>query len=133
MLLGALYDRTLGAIRDAEASTDGGFDHIGFFEPAVLTGPLASARSAPRPHRRRQPRLRPHLYNESISPLPGTIEEGFANARTAADGYGTTFFSGEWGWFGDPAGDQPYLERYAAAEDDHLVGGTWWQWEAGVR
>jgi endoglycosylceramidase len=128
VLLGAFYDRALTAIRSAEASADGGFDHIGFFEPAVLTGPLAVP--GPLPGLTEDPNLvyAPHLYNESISILPGTIEEGFANAATAAATYGTTFFSGEWGWFGDPAADQPKLERYAAAEDAHLVGGTWWQW-----
>ena len=70
----------------------------------------------------------PHLYNESIGILPGSIEEGFDSAAAAAASYGTTFFSGEWGWFGDAAADQAKLERYAAAEDAHLVGGTWWQW-----
>ena len=58
-----------------------------------------------------------------------SIEDGFRNAATAASLHGTTFFSGEWGWFGDPAVDQANIERYAAAEDRHRIGGTWWQWE----
>jgi endoglycosylceramidase len=128
VLLGALYQRLLGAIRGAEAGSPGGFDHIGFFEPSVLTGPLSLPGPLPGLVADGNVVYAPHLYNESISILPGTIEEGFQAAATAAASYGTTFFSGEWGWFGDPATDQPRLERYAAAEDAHLVGGTWWQW-----
>ena len=127
-LLGSFYDRTLTAIRASEAAA-GGFTHIGFFEPSVITGPL----SVPGPlagfSADADLVYAPHLYNESISILPGTIEQGFANAATAANAYGTTFFSGEWGWFGDPASDQALIERYAANEDANLVGGTWWQWK----
>jgi endoglycosylceramidase len=126
-LLGAFYDRALTAIRAAETA-GGGFDHIGFFEPAVITGPLATPGPLPGLVDDANLVYAPHLYNESISLLPGTIEDGFGSAATAAASYGTPFFSGEWGWFGDSAADQPLLERYAAAEDAHLVGGTWWQW-----
>jgi endoglycosylceramidase len=127
-LLAGFYDRAIRAIRAAETGVEGGRPHLAFFEPSVVTGPLALP--APLPGFSADEHLvyAPHLYNESISLLPGTIEEGFANARTAALGFGTTFFSGEWGWFGDPAADQGRIERYAAAEDAHLVGGTWWQW-----
>src|SRR5207248_2433122 len=46
-----------------------------------------------------------------------------------ADRYQTTFWSGEWGWFGDPAVDAAKVAEYARAEDAHLVGGAWWQWK----
>lgn len=71
----------------------------------------------------------PHQYNESISPLPGSLASGFADTATAASGYGTTFFNGEWGfWDTDPAVIADKTRRYAALEDSHLVGGTYWQW-----
>ena len=95
----------------------------------MLTGPLALPGPLPGFSDDADLVYAPHLYNESISPLPGTIEQGFANAATAADRFGTPFLSGEWGWFGDPATDAPLIARYAADEDAHLVGGTWWQWE----
>ncbi|MEY2468733.1 MAG: endoglycosylceramidase, partial [Actinomycetota bacterium] len=122
-LLGAFYGRVIGAIRSVDAK------HAIFFEPAVITGPLAVP--APLPVFSNDTNLvyAPHLYNESISILPGTIEDGFANAATAAARYGTTFFPGEWGWFGDSAAAQPFIERYASNEDAHMVGGTWWQWK----
>jgi endoglycosylceramidase len=43
--------------------------------------------------------------------------------------YGTTVWSGEWGWFGDPASEAPAITRYAAQEDGHLWGGAWWDWK----
>jgi endoglycosylceramidase len=127
-LLGTFYGRAITAIRAAERATPHATAHLVFFEPSVLTGPLATP--GPLPGFSRDPDLvyAPHLYDESISPLPGTIEQGFANAATAARTYGTPFWSGEWGWFGDPAADAPKITRYAAAEDRALVGGAWWQW-----
>jgi len=81
VLLGSFYGRALNAIRASEAAA-GGFGHIGFFEPAVVTGQLAVP--GPLPGFSNDPNLvyAPHLYNESIGILPGTIEEGFANATT---------------------------------------------------
>lgn len=128
VLLGAFYERALAAIRQAEAGRPGGRRHIGFFEPAVVTGQLPTPGPLPGLLHDEDLVYAPHLYNESIGLLPGTIEEGFAAAASAAASYGTTFFSGEWGWFGDHDADQRQIERYAAAEDAHLVGGTWWQW-----
>jgi endoglycosylceramidase len=127
VLLGAFYARALQSIRAAEA---GGLSHIGFFEPAVITGQLALPGPLPVGFSGDDNLVyAPHLYNESIGVIPGqTIEDGFANAATAAATYGTTFFSGEWGWFGDGEADAPLIARYAANEDAHRVGGTWWQW-----
>src|SRR5207244_10543302 len=50
-------------------------------------------------------------------------------ADAAARQYGTTVWSGEWGWFGDPASDAPQIARYAKQEDAHLWGGAWWDWK----
>jgi endoglycosylceramidase len=129
VLLGGLYGQLIPAIRAAERAVPGGSAHLVFFEPSVLTGPLATP--GPLPGFSADPQLvyAPHLYDESISPLPGTIEDGFAAASTAAHTYGTPFWSGEWGWFGDPAADAPKIARYAHAEDRAMVGGAWWQWK----
>ncbi|HEY5155811.1 MAG TPA: hypothetical protein VIJ47_13810, partial [Acidimicrobiales bacterium] len=69
----------------------------------------------------------PHNYNDSIQ--GGTIAEGFAAAATSAATFGTTFWIGEYGWFGDPATDAAKVTEYAAQEDKYRVGGTWWQWK----
>jgi endoglycosylceramidase len=77
----------------------------------------------------------PHLYAESISADRAvganllTVEQGFQFADLAARAYGTTVWSGEWGWFGDPKADEPAIARYAKQEDAHLWGGAWWDWK----
>lgn len=134
LLLGQFYSRALNAIRAAESAAPGGFAHAGFFEPSVITGPLALPGPVPLGFTSDTNLVyAPHLYNESINPLPlpgaQTMEQGFANAATAASNYGTTFFSGEWGWFGDSESDAVQIRRYAALEDQYRVGGTWWQWK----
>ena len=75
--LGLFYDRAIKAIRTAERANPVGFSHIGFFEPSVLTGPLAVAGPLPAFSADTNLVYAPHNYQESISPLPGTIEEGF--------------------------------------------------------
>jgi endoglycosylceramidase len=72
----------------------------------------------------------PHLYAESITAegVDVTIAQGFANAEAKARAAGTTFWVGEYGWFGDPAQQAGDVSQYAGQEDAHRVGGTWWQW-----
>lgn len=128
LLLGDYYRRAISAIRAAEQSAPGGFEHTVFFEPSVITGPLPLPGPLP-PFDDDNLVYAPHQYNESISPLPGTLAQGFADTATAASHYGTTFFNGEWGfWDADPAVAAEKARRFAALEDTYLVGGTYWQW-----
>ncbi|MRH86261.1 cellulase family glycosylhydrolase [Nocardia sp. SYP-A9097] len=158
VLLGNFYRRAMAAIRSAEQAA-GGFRHIMFFEPSVITGGLAfpgplpiftsasgsasgsgtgsglgsatgsASGSASGSSGDENLVYAPHQYNESISPLPGSLASGFADTASAAAGYGTTFFNGEWGfWDSDPAVIADKTRRYAALEDKYLVGGTYWQW-----
>ncbi len=123
--LGAFYQRVVPAIRAAEQSA-GGFSHIAFFEPAVV---FPSAGTLPPADTVTDPNMvfAPHNYHGSID--PGTVEQGFAEDAAAAKSYGTTFWVGEYGWFGDGAADAPSVARFAAAQDEALVGGAWWQWK----
>jgi endoglycosylceramidase len=77
----------------------------------------------------------PHLYVGSLS-LDRTVGQSvlsisseFDEAQREAARDGTTFWSGEWGWFGDPATQASQVAEYASQEDSHLVGGAWWQWK----
>ena len=124
--LGGFTNRAIAAIRAAEASTPGGFEHIVFFEPVVVF-PGEGTMVPPSTITDDNVVFAPHGYNESIQ--GGTIEEGFAASAAAATEYGTTFWIGEYGWFGDPAEQAPLVERYAAEEDRYRVGGAWWQWK----
>lgn len=125
-LLGNYEQKAITAIRKAEQGA-GGFDHIVFAEPIVLW-PIPAATVPPAMLTDTNLVFAPHLYNESIGPKILTIEQGFAAAEATAAQYGTTFWIGEWGFFGDPAVDKAKAERYAKEEDAARVGGTWWQW-----
>jgi endoglycosylceramidase len=134
--LGVFYRRAIDAIRAAERASRGGFAHIVFFEPSVIWS-AAAVDATPAPPLVDDPStvFAPHLYAESISADRAvgagvlTVEQGFALADLAARQYGTTVWSGEWGWFGDPRTDAPAIARYARQEDAHLWGGAWWDWK----
>ncbi|MCU1448168.1 MAG: glycoside hydrolase family 5 protein, partial [Acidimicrobiales bacterium] len=134
--LGRYYSAAIDAIRAAERSRPGGFAHIAFVEP-MDTWSAAPIGVSPAPGFSADPQLvfAPHLYAGSITAdgsfgvdlfsIPGEFDE----AQREADRYQTTFWSGEWGWFGDPRTQAPKVAEYARQEDAHLVGGAWWQWK----
>jgi endoglycosylceramidase len=135
-LLGAYYGRVIDAIRKAEDGVSGGRHHIVFFEPNVEWSATAQTATPPPSFTDDENIVfAPHLYAGSltadralgISAL--SPSEGFELAQATAGVYRTTFWSGEWGWFGDPDDDRPLIEQYAEEEDEHLVGGAWWSWK----
>ena len=126
--MAAFYARAIDAIRGAEAAADGGFEHLVFFEPVILWSGLGDA-PVPAPFSDDANLVfSPHLYAESITAGGVTIAEGFANAEAKAAALDTTFWVGEYGWFGDPDEQAGLVQEYARQEDRHLVGGAWWQW-----
>jgi endoglycosylceramidase len=133
--LGLYYHRTLEAIRHAEDGVAGGFHHVGFFEPMDYWS-ATSIGFSPVPFTIDPDVVfAPHLYAGSLSIDRSlglsliSIPFGFEEAEREATRYGTTFWSGEWGWFGAPATDVASVKEYARQEDAHLVGGAWWQWK----
>jgi endoglycosylceramidase len=126
--LGRFYARSIRAIRAGERQGRG-FSHIVFFEPNVMWSALGQW-STPEPGFTRDRNLvfAPHVYAESLS--SNTIREGFDAARTAAEQYGVTVWSGEWGFFPDtPADSAAQVAAYGVAEDAFRYGGAWWVWE----
>lgn len=139
--LGSYYQRALAAIRTGERSARHGFAHLGFLEPMVTfdvapvaDGPLPGL-VAPVGVTDTQVVYAPHIYTGSLSadkaatgqaviPISAAHDEA---AREAAR-LGTTYWSGEWGFFGNAAGNGALARDYARAEDAHLVGGAWWDW-----
>src|SRR5205085_7274544 len=70
----------------------------------------------------------PHLYGGSLAAV--SVDDGYRLAEQAAAQYGTTVWSGEWGWFSaNPKDDVPKIRDYVAQEDAHLWGGAWWDWK----
>ena len=126
--LGNFYGRAIEAIREGERSRPGGFGHIVFFEPGVIWS-AAGTYSTPPPSFTDDENIvfAPHIYAESIA--AATIDQGFGYARDTARGYGTTVWSGEWGYFGDPEEDADKARRYGEAEDAAAWGGAWWDYK----
>lgn len=128
-LLAAFYRRTIEAIRDSEQAAGAPPKPV-FFEPSVLWSGFGAG-PIPPPGFTDDDGIvfAPHLYAGSFTLTPGFgVDEGFEAAATAASTYGATFWSGEWGWFGNPETDAAKVARYAQLEDAHAVGGAWWSW-----
>nr|WP_233267127.1 cellulase family glycosylhydrolase [Tomitella fengzijianii] len=126
--LGRFYQRAIGAIRAAE---QGGFEHLVFFEPSAIWSGIG-VDALPPPQYLTDPLLvfSPHLYAESIllsSDFP-TIDQGFELAMAAADVYGAPMWTGEWGWWGDPAVEAAQVDRFVDDLDRYRTGGAWWSW-----
>ena len=127
--LAEFYARTISAIRGAEKSAPHGFSHIAFFEPGAIWSALGNDQ-VPNPSLITDPNVvfAPHLYGGSLA--VASIDDGYANAESAAGQYGATVWSGEWGWFSaDPKSDEANIREYAKQEDAHLWGGAWWDWK----
>ncbi|MGN8551899.1 UNVERIFIED_CONTAM: glycoside hydrolase family 5 protein [Microbacterium sp. SLM126] len=130
-LLGRFYERAITAIR-AE-----GAEQIVFIEPSILWSGLGFD-SGPRPGFSDDANLvySPHLYAESITmdrslgiaPIV-SMDRQFDLALRAASAYGMPLWSGEYGYWGDDADRVARLERYAALEDEHILGSAYWVWK----
>lgn len=121
-----LYEKLFPALRAAELD-GGGFAHIVFFEPIVLY-PSVDALPPPESVNDDNTVFAPHNYAESLNDVT-TIEGWFDRATQDVGQFQTTFWVGEYGWFGDPPANKPRLIRYAQQEDQHRIGSTWWQWQ----
>jgi endoglycosylceramidase len=119
--LARYYGRAIQAIRGAESGA-GGLHHVVFFEDTVdgaLVAPTFTTDT--------NIVFAPHNYGESIGDIP--IEGEFDYFAAGAKRYATALWIGEYGWFSDPATQEPKLVRYAAKEDALLTAGdAWWQW-----
>jgi endoglycosylceramidase len=135
--LGSFYGAAISAIRAAERSVRGGQRHIAFFEPSI-TWNLAGAGLAPSPGftADKDIAFAPHLYNGSLSvdaaeglPSVFTVQQGFQVAEAWANQYHAALWTGEWGWFGDPAAQASSVATFAQQEDAAMAGGAWWDWK----
>lgn len=135
-LLGRYQDEALDAIRAAEAAAPGGVRHVGLFEPSAEWSAFGvTAVQLPGFTDQTDIAFAPHLYADSITADRSlgitalTIGQGHDAAGLVAALHGVPYWSGEWGWFGDPATDGAKVREYGAEEDAHLAGGAWWSWK----
>ncbi|KQP01775.1 cellulase family glycosylhydrolase [Leifsonia sp. Leaf264] len=130
-LLGRYYDRAIEAIRAA------GAPQIVFVEPSIFWSGLGFD-SGPPPAFTDDANIvfSPHLYAESLTmdrslgipPIVG-MDRQFTLAERVAAGYGAPLWSGEYGYWGEEEDVVDRLQRYAAAEDAHLLGSAYWVWK----
>ncbi|MDQ1519747.1 MAG: hypothetical protein QOI55_820, partial [Actinomycetota bacterium] len=119
--LGVFYRDAIASIRKVEGGPHA-LHHIVFFESTVFGVPVDPKFVA-------KPNLvyAPHNYAESIVGIP--IDVLFNYFDSIAKRYETPMWIGEYGWFSDPAAQEPKLARYAAKEEALLSSGdAWWQW-----
>jgi endoglycosylceramidase len=129
--LGDYYARAIDAIRRAEA--DAGI------EPRPVYFEHSVAGNQPPVGFSDDPGLvfSPHIYGGSIVTFL-TVDQNWDAMLALADGYGTSIWVGEYGWWDDPASSPDLVERverFATREDDAPefvpVGSAWWQWNNG--
>lgn len=129
--LGDYYARAIEAIREGESA--GGVEPRPiYFEHTVVGNP-------PPPDFSDDPGLvfAPHIYGGSIVQFL-TVEQNWDVMLSLAEGWRTSIWVGEYGWWDDPA-ERPEIvervERFAAREDGAPalvpVGSAWWQWNNG--
>lgn len=106
-----------------------------FFEPLATWSALAAGVARPWTTDD-QIVFAPHIYVGSLTAdraVTGQevvpLRQGFEQARREASVYGTTFWVGEWGFFGGDAEAAAYTKRFAELEDEFQVGSALWQWK----
>lgn len=123
------YRRLIAAIRTTEQTTPGALEHIVFFEPSIEWSFLGNTLT-PLPGFSADTNLvfAPHSYCGSIAITP-KVSTCFSDAARHAAAYGVTFWTGEWGWYGDPRSFAAKIRSFARQADAHLVGGAMWQFK----
>ena len=129
--LGDYYARAIGAIREGESAAG--------VEPRPIYFEHSVAGNPPPPGFSDDPGLvfAPHIYGGSIVEFL-TVDQNWDAMLSLAEGWQTSIWVGEYGWWDDPAERPELVERvesFAAREDRAPgfvpVGSAWWQWNNG--
>ncbi|TXH06314.1 MAG: glycosidase [Nevskiaceae bacterium] len=125
--LSTLYTRLVTAIRAAESALPQQPQHIIFFEPDIIWS-LVGVTLPTLPVFTNDSNLvfAPHFYCGSGA--PSSNAQCFSNAQAVASLYQTTFWVGEWGYFGAPDSISGDVNEFVADQDQALVGAAEWQW-----
>lgn len=125
--LSTFYTRLVTAIRAAEAAQPTPVQHIIYFEPDIIWSLLGiTLPTLPIFTDDKNLVFAPHFYCGDGA--PSSNAQCFSNAQAAAQLYQTTFWVGEWGYFGAPDTLAPSVNEFSAAQDQALVGAAEWQW-----
>jgi len=134
--LGDYYGRAVAAIRRGEQAAG--------IEPRPIYFEHSVAGNPPPPDFSDDSGLvfAPHIYGGSIVQFL-TVDQNWDVMLSLAEGWGTSIWVGEYGWWDDPADRPEIVERvrqFATREDGGgpagrlgyvPVGSAWWQWNNG--
>ena len=126
--LSTFYTRLVTAIRASEAALPSPVQHIIFFEPDIIWSLLGvTLPTLPVFTGDSNIVFAPHFYCGSGA--PSSTAQCFSNAKAVAGQlYQTTFWVGEWGYYGAPDSIGPDVYDFASNQDQNLVGAAEWQW-----
>lgn len=125
--LGGAYSSAIDAIREAEAeAAPGAPTHPVFFEPVFGGFPLIPFDFSNDPNLV----FAPHTYAESFDDRAGFLDFSLNGYATAAQGYRTPVFIGEYGAYRSSDFNTTWTSRvHRLADGLRYAGDTWWQWE----
>ena len=125
--LGGAYSLAIDAIREAEATAaPGAPTHPVFFEPVFGGFPLIPFDFSDDPNLV----FAPHTYAESFDDRAGFLDFSLNGYDTAAKGYRTPVFLGEYGAYRGGEFNTAWASRVHRLVDSlRYAGDTWWQWE----
>ncbi|WP_161554112.1 glycoside hydrolase family 5 protein [Stenotrophobium rhamnosiphilum] len=125
--LSVFYTRLITAIRATEAAQAKPVQHIIFFEPDIIWSLLGfTLPTLPIFTDDTNLVFSPHFYCGAGA--PSTAAQCFSYAQSVSQLYQTTFWVGEWGYFGAPDTIGPDVYEFSANQDQMLVGAAEWQW-----
>lgn len=126
--LSTFYTRLVTAIRATEAGLPNPVQHIIFFEPDIIWSLLGiTLPTLPVFTNDTNLVFAPHFYCGAGA--PSSTSQCFSNAKAVAEQlYQTTFWVGEWGYYGAPDTIGPDVYDFASNQDQNLVGAAEWQW-----
>ena len=124
------YSPHISEIQEAESNAD--FQHLLFIEPTIPAGEGAMGLGIPDPERMGVQNQNivnaTHNYAESIEIGGLSLEQTNSLLVALAQTQQTPLWIGEYGFWSTEPEILSIAERFAADEDNHGLGGAWWQW-----
>ena len=125
-----LLTAVISEIHEAESNAD--FQHLLFIEPTIPAGDGAMGLGIPDPERMGVQNQNivnaTHNYAESIEIGGLSLEQTNSLLVALAQTQQTPLWIGEYGFWSTEPEIISIAERFAADEDNHGLGGAWWQW-----
>ncbi len=125
-----LLTAVISEIQEAESEAD--FQHLIFIEPTIPAADVVMGLGIPDPERMGVQNQNvvnaTHNYAESIEIGGLSLEQTNSLLVALAQTQQTPLWIGEYGFWSTDSEVLSIAERFAVDEDNHGLGGAWWQW-----